>query len=272
METLNAVQQLVAELDAQSEATKQALNAADNKNTHFEELTALRQEGRRYFSEVDEEVKSTGRIRLMGIVSTIYATHHDWNNRMPDDTRLLTKCKVALTREGHKIKSNTTQALILTRYCLPGFTDKQISVFAASLTQALKNKIEPANFVQFVRDNKGFDGVRKLGMKARVNATANGEHFIVDGKTEILKFSPIDSITDIVWKENEDYRIVVLTRNEDDSADVRDPSFDPVDAKLMLNKVRSLETERAIIEAKLQAEILKQAKRKMEASLKKAAA
>lgn len=266
--TVDGINDLVNELNAEVEKRKQALKDGDSKSIHFDQLTTLREQAVRYHNEVD--VEFAGRTRLLSLVSVVYAQYHDLEDNFKSDRMVYSKCKEAIEVQGNKVKSNTSDPILLMRYSFPGFSDKQISVFAASLTQALKDKVKPEAFIVYVTTNGGFDGVRRMGVKAKQKAN-NTLIGAVDGTQEIYKFESIDSLDPgtISWKADERFRIVVLTRNDDDSAELRDPMFNDLVTYSAIDTVVSDETRIEQAVAKEKAKEAAKAKSQLNAMFKK---
>lgn len=175
------------------------------------------------------EVEIVGRMRLLHIMCDVYDLYHAIATDEDDENLVhsvtVATMKAVLKRENIKIREKSDSAIVLTRYIFKKYSDKQVSVYSTCLRHAFLKKVVPSEFGVYVSANGGFDGVRAMAVRERTVAPKKifVEAEEIDGTEDILTRHCLATIPIDNWRLGESCRILVATRNEDDTADIRDP-------------------------------------------------
>ena len=188
-----------------------------------------------------ETVELTGRNALYALMADVYKLYCEVKQSSDKGKQFKVDVQVALKRVGVQLRENSSDTNNLVRYVGKNFTDKQVSVRGRSLAIALKRKIEPADYIKFIRESNGFDGVvgDKIAPTEAALAKVAEEKKAALQKTFNLvkKEKGLGRLTNISWTNgDQDYKILFAVRNDDNTASLKDAMLSDTSLTTVLNR------------------------------------
>jgi hypothetical protein len=167
-----------------------------------------------------EQYEVMGRNAMIELMSRVYNVWFNAKASSQFDS-FLDKIKQKLKENEVEFRATSKSSGLLIRYVFKHFDDKQVSIYARSLAVAFKKGIAASGFAAFIKNTDGgFAGVRdtdtppgKGDSEEKIGADIAATH----AKTE--KTITTIKVTD--WDVDEEFRVLIAFRNDDDDADVK---------------------------------------------------
>ena len=160
-----------------------------------------------------------GRKATRELMGDVYAT---WCSAKCSENyeRFIASIRSELKQNDVKVKSSSKGSSLLIRYIFTKASDKQVHVYGRALDVAYDEKhILPHDFSKWVEDTSGgFEGIRS---EAAANSEAASK--VPTALSKCRSEHTIDTIDKIEWDGKEGYKVIIAFRNEDDTADLKDP-------------------------------------------------
>ena len=183
-------------------------------------------------SKYNDQYVVMGRKALLALMVDIYKLYHDARESSDNGIKFMEKVKEKLKQQNFAVRKSSPESSQLIRYICKDFDDKQVSIYGGSLAVAFSRKIDPANFAEFIEGSQGgFSGIRSTDTPTKTdNAGSHRSDIALAGvRTE----KTIETIEVNDWGTDEDYRVLIAIRNDDDTAAVKD-------AKLSLKSLQAV--------------------------------
>lgn len=193
---------------------------SDANDVAVVESIAVAENLRAQASSNHDQYEVSGRTAMLSLMSKVYAVFHEELSGNDKGEQFMEKVKNKLKLLDVEVRKSSSDGTKLIRYIFKHFDDKQVSVYARSLTVALQKEITPNDFVKFIEGTEGgFSGVKSLkptSTKANSIQT-KAEIALTNVRTE----ETLQTIKLFDWCKDEDFQVLIATRNDDDSADIK---------------------------------------------------
>lgn len=184
-----------------------------------------------------------GRNAMIELMARVYRVWFDARNSKQFEG-FVTKMKQTLTKNGAEFRATSKDSSLLIRYVFKHFDHKQVSVYGRSLAGAFKKGIAPDDFAAFInRTEGGFSGVRIADTPRK---TGGAEPISADvAVTHVKAERTITTIEVTDWQEDEDVRVLVAVRNDDDTASLKNARLSEDSVKAVLLRYEADKKERS---------------------------
>ena len=215
----SAAKAAASETDAKPEEVDVQGTIGFSVETAMQALSAMREQAENNYKSYEVVGRNATR-ELMGRVYALWCQAKSSKNF----DRFIANIRQQLRQQDITVKSSSNESGLLIRYIFSKSSDKQVHVYGRALDVAYEQcKIAPEDFSAWVENTKGgFEGIRSAGV-ASASVISKVPTALSKCKTE----HTIETIDSIVWLNDEEYKVLVAVRNQDDTADVKDALLTP---------------------------------------------
>lgn len=216
----------------QTNVTK-ALNTRKLLNISPDMAMAKAEQLRSTAAENHEQYVLQGRKAMLSLMTDIYSLYHSTKKCNDAGAEFMTKVKGKLKELKVEVRKSSPESSQLIRYICKDFDDKQVSIYGRSIAFAFKSNTAPSDFRKLIEDTAGgFTGLSKN----QTSTTKIGEPktaaeiALVHARAE----KTVDNFSIMDWKDDEEFRVLIALRNDDDTADVKDAGLSEENQKAVL--------------------------------------
>lgn len=167
-----------------------------------------------------EQFEVNGRTAMLSLMSEVYAIFYNELSGNDKGEEFMRKVRNKLVLLSVQIRKSSSDSTNLVRFIFKHFDDKQVSVYARSLAVAFKKEIAPNDFTKFIQDTDGgFSGVQSLkSTSTKANSIQTKAEIAL---TKVRTEETLQTIELFSWSNDEEFQVLIATRNDDDSADIK---------------------------------------------------
>ena len=186
-------------------------------------------------SKHNDQYVVQGRKALRALMVEVYTLYYQAKESPDKGVEFLCKVQAKLKELNVEVRKSSPETSQLIRYICKDFDDKQVSIYGRSLTVAFSKEVAPDGFAKFIEGSEGgFAGVRSAGTPVATGGAESprAEIGLANAQTEVT----IKTIEVNDWGTDEDYRVLIAIRNDDDTADIKNAKLSEKSLKAVITR------------------------------------
>lgn len=183
-----------------------------------------------------EQFVIKGRNAMLALMADVYQLYWDAKGSSDQGEAFIGMIKAKLKELGVEVRKSSPETSQLIRYICKDLDDKQVSIYGRSLAVAFKNGTASSGFVPFIENTEGgFAGVRDT--EAPPGNGGSGEKIGVDVAAKHARTEKTITTIEVTdWHEDEEFRVLIAFRNDDDTASLKNARLSEEGLKAVLSR------------------------------------
>ncbi len=162
-----------------------------------------------------------GRKAALALMADLYALYHGAKVSSDNGAMFISKVKAKLVELDVEVRKSSPESSQLVRFVFKDAADKQVSIYGRSLAVAFARGIKPSEYVSFIEATPdGFSGVRAT-TAPKTQGTGAAKLGADIALVHVRAETTVKTIVVTDWEDDEEFRVLIAVRNDDDTADVK---------------------------------------------------